>query len=104
MNIGEIIQYQGPFEENYSISISPSSENKVYKIGVSVSEKDFMKYGKKGQKNNSIKFMINNQQIQLGRTQMYESKELFIRSNISFPDGAPSSTLVEIVYYNIDSD
>ena len=90
MAVGTIKQYQGPFEEGYQLNLQGHCI-----IGISISEDDYMILGA-NQK--SFQFTINGQQIWLGRTYMYQTEEQINNTIITFPDGAPDSTLIEVTY------
>ena len=90
---GNIIQYQGPFSNGYSISF-PSIA--TVRFGVQLSIKDMME-------NPNFYFQVNmrNSQsptnIYLGQTAMYESDDYLPISSISFPQGAPPSFTLEYI-------
>lgn len=103
-NVGTMEQYQGPFDEGASFSF-----NHPCVIGLSVSEDDYMKAGlpmtEEGQiQEKSIRFTINEEQIWLGRTYIYETEDQIGRTNssvvLTFPDGAPASVLLNVIYCN----
>lgn len=90
-----IIQYQGPFENGHPIEVPALN----FKVGISIGEKDFMRLGINNQ---SFKFHINDEQIWMGRTCIYECVIQNNESNslnILFPEGAPSSCLVNITTF-----
>ena len=97
--VGDIIQYQGPFDTT-PISITPPCV-----LGISVSEKDFMQAGSSTE-DSSIQVKINNQPqtIFIGRTFIYQTQEQYNITSVQFPNGAPASTLVNIIYCPARSD
>ena len=104
LNSGHIVQYQGPFEQNEVLNFTSQI---LYKIGISIGEDDYMSFpGIDRSKFESIPIVINGEQIQIGRTYMYEpgfplSTEIngdtktFLK--LEFPKGCPKSTLIEVV-------
>ena len=99
-NSGIIKQFRGPYKQQTQITLGS-----VCRIGVSMSEKDFMKIANENELNNFV-FILNGQQlelspisIQLGRTQIYEIEEGINISTIFFPNGAPASLLINCLYY-----
>lgn len=92
-----IEQYIGPFSTNQSISFS---SNVKYKIGFSISEKDFMKRGIFDQKeeNNQVVLKINNNEIQMGKTFIYQPGDTLENLTLSFPKGAPDSMIIDVIY------
>lgn len=93
-SIGTIEQIQGPFEEGKNITL-----NGHCIIGISVSEDDFMLAGSTSG-DSGIEFSINDsfQTIRIGRTFIYQTQQQYTINKITFPTGAPESTLVNIVY------
>ena len=102
--IGTIEQYQGPFDENQSLVLIGNCI-----IGISIGEDDYMKCGSSIDPQTgriiekSFRFKINGRQIWMGRTYIYQTEKQITESGVSrtvinFPDGAPSSVLVEVVY------
>lgn len=93
-SIGTIEQIQGPFEEGKNITL-----NGHCIIGISVSEDDFMLAGSSSG-DSGIEFSINDslQTIRIGRTFIYQTQQQYTINKITFPNGAPESTLVNIVY------
>ena len=105
--IGSIKQYRGPFNPEDIIEI-----NGHCIIGFSTSEDDYMEWGSRLdehgqiiQKSIPIQIKVqkgNSQQqfqIWLGRTCMYQTQHQVDNiTQIIFPQGAPSSTLIEVVY------
>lgn len=94
---GEIYQYKPP------ISTINIAKNAV-KIGVSISEKDYMKINNDINNPNlygNFSFKIKTgenklDEIQIGKTYMYETQEGINQPSLIF-DNAPPSLLVEIV-------
>ena len=89
---GIIVQKTGPFSVGHTINVPGECH-----IGISIGEKDYMKLGS-GNANSSFHFLINNKDIWMGRTFIYEVTEQIANVEISFPNGAPSSTIVNIIY------
>ena len=100
MAIGEIKQQNGPFPLNYSIS----TDNKPCLIGISISQDDFMRLAipkTEQTEGSNFTFKINSEIIQMGKTFIYQSGQAITDNpiTINFPNGAPSSLKVNIVYY-----
>lgn len=84
-------------------------------IGISISEDDYMILGcpeidqQTGQMiEKSFRFIINGQQIWMGRTYMYQTEKQLENDSgeiniIEFPDGVPISVKVEVVYCSATS-
>ena len=102
-NIGTIEQYQGPF-------LAGSTNNNIILngqciIGISVSEDDFMLAGSTTG-DSGIECQITSytpsdtvvSNIRIGRTFIYQTQQQYAINKITFPAGAPESTLVNIVY------
>ena len=91
MVIGEIKQYKGSFDPGEQIQV-----NGYGRIGISIDEDDFMQLG---ENQPGFGFQINGQDIYIGKTFMYETEYPVGNQHtvITFPNGAPSSTLVNIV-------
>lgn len=98
---GTIKQFRGPFSENTTINIG-SNSNCI--IGVSVGQDDFMSWNSADPPiippgyEKDIKFTINGSTIHLGRTYMYQTQQQINDTVLTFPQGAPPSTKVQIVY------
>ena len=92
--VGDMIQYQGPFDNDYIIEI-----NFPCVLGISVGQKDFMQAGSRDA-DSSIQIKINGQSqtIFIGRTFIYQTQEQYNITSVQFPNGAPASTLVNIIY------
>ena len=99
-----IKQYIGPFSANDSLELISSTK---CKIGVSISEKDFMKRGNpnldnqvilkiENKKNNNITIVQN--EIQIGKTFIYQPGDALEKVTLSFPKGAPDSIIIDVVY------
>lgn len=103
---GVIEQYQGPFEKGFTLTLDGYCI-----IGVSIGEDAYMKLGSALDQNTgqviekSFRFVLNDQQIWMGRTYLYETEEKLdkIQTKIKFPDGAPASVLVEVVHCSGDN-
>lgn len=105
MTEGTIQQYQGPFKKNFSLNLSGNCI-----IGISIGEDDYMRLGSRINPTTgkmiekSFRFKINGKQIWMGRTYRYQTEKQVVESKtkqktiINFPDGAPSSVIVEVVY------
>lgn len=92
MAVGVIEQFKGPFNSNSTLSSDGNC-----KIGISIGQDDFYLLGStSGDK--GLRFLINGKQIWMGRTYMYETGEQIDNTVISFPDGAPPSTTVNMMY------
>ena len=88
---GAIGQVQGPFQANDFLNFN----GKQVKLGVSIAEKDLMTYGGTEIKGFTIK--IDDELIKLGREGIYESDDWVELNQITFPQGAPVSVLIEYV-------
>lgn len=98
MSLGEIKQYTGPFEENHSINLNGNCL-----IGFSLSEDDFMLTAQPTlNPPKNFSFIINNKEIQMGRTFIYQTGEQINNTIISFPNGAPASLKINVAYYPIN--
>ncbi len=108
--VGKVLQLHGPFQENQTFTfsiISKDSQGRIlpvkglYKIGISIGEKDYMSFEglslEDRQNFQSIPILINNEQIQIGRTYIYEPGFPLSSLTLTFEKGCPSSTLIEIV-------
>lgn len=99
--IGTMEQYPGPFDPGYTISLTGSCV-----IGISLNEDDYMSTrGNTEQARNSkvdFNFLINSvpQTFQIGRTFIYQTEQAAKVTSISFPDGAPASLLIDVIYAN----
>lgn len=98
--VGTIAQYQGPLPADTTYNFTEACI-----IGISINEDDFMSYGSAydDPEKRSFRFIINGNQIYMGKTYIYQTvqpvtKPLSSPLTISFPDGAPESFLMEIVY------
>lgn len=93
-DIGVIKQYQGPFNNEYTIELNGQCQ-----IGISVNEDDYMLAGStSGDK--GVEFKINDSlhSIRIGRTYIYQTEQQYAINTITFPSGAPESTLINVVY------
>lgn len=88
---GQIKQFRGPFSVGHTINTSGKCH-----IGISIGEKDYMKLGSEDA-DSSFRFLINGQEIWMGRTYIYEMTEDISNVHISFIDGAPSSIIVDMI-------
>lgn len=95
--VGIIEQYKGPFDEDYELDLKENC-----KIGISIGEDDFMSWNPNkengAQVGQDFVFLINDKEIHMGRTCMYEIDNQIEETNIKFPDGAPLSLIVDVVY------
>lgn len=96
---GVIRQFKGPFPSGYVLNLQGNC-----KVSVSIGQKDFMKYGSQAGQNDkkSFQFILNNELIYMGRSGMYETDSQLNTTVISFPEGAPSSVIVDVVYCERD--
>ena len=103
MKLGVIREYKGPFSSGHTINLEGNC-----KIGISIGEDDFQSFGaaqtEQGWiKENDFSVEINGERVVIGRTFMYEITDIALDNpTISFPDGAPVSTIVDVVYANPD--
>lgn len=92
MAVGLITQYQGPIEAGVNIASFLRRADQgggACKIGISLDEKDFY------QCKDGFWFKINGELYQMGRTCIYQSDDYFVLNQLSFPNGAPKSILVQ---------
>ena len=90
--IGDIKQYQGPFDNSIMTFDFPIV------LGVSISQKDFMLAGSQdGDSGVQIKINGQSNTIRIGRTFIYQTQEQYGINSVQFPEGAPASTLLTIV-------
>ena len=95
---GKIKQGQGPYEANVNVlPLIGVTEGSPCKIGISLNEKDFFSY------KDGFFFQMKSgsdatQTFQMGRTCKYETDNFYVLTSLSFPQGAPKSTLIEIAY------
>lgn len=99
MAIGVIKQYKGPFQAGYTINLTGNA----CKIGVSISEDDFMSWGATQDNGKwygqDFILKIKGQQIHMGRTYIYETQQAVNQPiPIIFPQGAPTSLIIDVVY------
>ena len=92
----KIEQYRYPFQD-----LPYSFEN--CKIGVSIGEDQFMKLGSTA--DTGFRFSVNGQEIQLGRTRMYETDEYLQQLNFDMitPSSQAKTVLIQVIYNNIGS-
>ena len=95
MAVGVIEQFKGPFSAGSTIITSGNH----CKIGISIGQDDYYLLGSTAG-DRSFRFNIDGKQIWMGRTYIYETGEQVSSTSslISFPDGAPSSTIVDVLY------
>lgn len=86
--VGTIKQFKGPFLANALVPI-PTGQH--CKISISIGEDDL-------QSLKDFYFNINGQQILMGRTGMYETDYTINNAQVFFPNGAPISVTVDVIY------
>lgn len=91
---GTMKQYQGPFTSEDVLQIYGHCV-----IGISISEDDYYKCGSTAG-DRSFEFEINGnpQTFFMGRTYIYQTQQQYTINTITFPSGAPESTLVDVIY------
>ena len=89
---GAVGQLKGPFSQNESFAFIGVK----VKLGVSVGEKDFMQFGNPTG-NNGFAIRLDNELIRIGRTFLYETDDATDFVQLSFPQGAPASLIVDYV-------
>ena len=100
-DIGTITQY-GSYEITENNNRLELSGHCI--VGISISEDDYMACGTTTPpgveqiNEKSFRFTINGKQIWMGRTYMYQTEKQVNNTIITFPDGVPASTRVEVVY------
>ena len=103
---GAIGQLEGPFNQGASFSLVNNSDIACMKLGVSIGEKDLMKLDANGgfyftidNEQIHMKFSIDDSEVQpqflLTKSCLYETERETEISTISFPNGAPASTIIE---------
>ena len=96
MASGNRLQYRGPYAARQTIDLPSGS----YKLGISIGEKDFMKFGDSQISSGSTKgfgIILGDTPILIGRTFMYETVEAITGTSLTFPLGAPASLIVDIL-------
>lgn len=111
LKAGIIGQEKGPFSSGQSFSFRNGQKGSFIKLGISIGEKDLMQLDA----NNGFYFMIDNEQIHmkfsiddnqensqfiLTKSGLYETERYTQISTVAFPNGAPTSTILE---YSIQS-
>lgn len=91
ISTGQLQQYTGPFNNTDSINVGKF----LTRLGISVNEKDYMPYTVNGVQ--PLLVRINGKEIQIGNTFIYQPGDILQGVNISFPNGAPASTKVDIL-------
>ena len=105
MAAGQIEQFYGPFGNETIFN------NKICYLGISVDQKDCMEwqngedlFNDKRQNKKPIIIQLSNQTtqktIQLGRTFIYQPGDVVSNISLSFYNGAPPSTKVDVIYLN----
>lgn len=123
--MGQLI---GPFSANQNVIPLIASKEGVtspifFKLGISIGEKDYMIYTRETvetyidpkehkeykkinvEKQFTFELGQNNaepEEFWLGKTQIYESDDGLTISHLSFPEGAPASTLIEYTILSRD--
>lgn len=90
---GQVGQIKGPFYANQEVAASITDTGQSVLLGITIGEKDFMTYPP----NNPFYFMLNNERIIMGRTCMYELSNPIQLTRLTFPLGAPASTIIDFV-------
>lgn len=103
INSGHMKQFKPYSNDSVEVNINNGSK---CRIGISVGQDDFMSW-KASQNPNTgiwsgedIVFILNGEQIHLGRTYMYQAQEQKVNTKLIFPYGAPPSTKIQVVYYD----
>ena len=91
---GMIGQVQGPLTSTDNINFNGN----YVKLGISLGEKDLMTYTES--EYHGFMFQINDALIRLGRDGMYETDDVIQINQLTFPQGAPASLLIEYVINN----
>ena len=91
---GSIGQIQGPLTSADTINFNKS----FVKLGISLGENDLMTYQES--ENKSLMFQIDNELIRLGQDGIYETDDVVQINQLTFPQGAPASLLIEYVINN----
>ena len=100
-NSGVIQQFKGPFYTNQTLNIPSVS---YCRIGISIGQDDYLQW--EANHNEKLKVQINEEDIFIGQTFMYQTNYPIgvlnqVYTTITFPDGAPESTIVDIVYSDV---
>ena len=85
---GKIGQFKGPFTENQTITLD--SEYNI-QLGIAIGEKDCMK------NNWKLRVLIDNEEIWIKHRCIYNPDVTIFHHTITFPDGAPESTIVDYI-------
>lgn len=100
LEIGKIGQYKGPFNMNETINITT---NHNLQLGFSIGEKDAMhQLNSKDKKEWSwviepLIVKIDEQLIKIGQKCVYNPDPQIFHHTITFPYGAPASTIVDYI-------
>lgn len=97
---------------NISSITTTTFSNKLVKIGISISEDDYFSYRPNPQKNDpylslgneGFSFTLNNQEIYLGLTDMYESDTFLESPVLELPEHCPNSILIQIETKEINGE
>ena len=93
LRVGYIGQVKGPIDSGTDIITSEGIQmGAKIRFGVSVSPRDLMPIP-------DWYFKVNDRQINMGKTGMYETDEPIAVSSLVFPMAAPISTLIDFVVY-----
>ena len=92
---GTIGRVQGPIAAGEVINFAASGSAKYFKLGISISEKDLMSF------NWRFPVKINNLNIVIGKSGVYEPDGMLQVSQIVFPQGAPASVTIDYVVLDI---
>lgn len=98
--MNRVVQYRYPFET------LPSSFSGKCRLGISISEDEFMKLnssselepGQIPQPYQGFSFVINGERIYMGKTCMYQTDTYLNITNFSLSTTAAKSVLVQVIY------
>ena len=91
---GSIGQLQGPFTTDDRFIFTGLNNGKIFiKLGIIMNDKDAMS-------NPDFVININGELLKLGTTNIYELDDVMQIVNLSFPQNAPPSTIIDYVVMN----
>lgn len=120
-SVSDLYQFEGPFERNQTVDLTKGKSGASCKFGITIFEKDFLAWQGQGIDTSedippsppqgfnhelfgTFRFKVNNTEQQtflMGQTLRYETDNKIDNATITFPEGAPAGTLIDVVcYYN----
>ena len=89
-------QLKGPFSANTNlVQLITNNAKKSIKMqfGIQIGEKDWMRYTP----DKTFTFIVNDEVIRMGRTQMYETGAPIEVNYLAFEEAAPPSTMIDYI-------